>query len=123
MALPAGIMAGKIDVNMIGVIGVRAGSEHGGEIIARINRNLAQKGLIACVALPPIHNAHAATVGEFEAHYIHRIAKGMLGNIGNPFAVLVAAGIRAHRHARHMLAVIEHRGRLNDLFHPAINTR
>ena len=87
------IVPHQIDVNVIVMIDVGAGRQHGGEIVAGRELHVVQKALFLRCALPAVLHADLVAVGEIEFGDVERIAEGMLGNMRVRIAVHAAAGI------------------------------
>jgi hypothetical protein len=72
--------AHQIDVDVIVMIGVRAGREHCRELLAGGGLDVAQEALLFRQTMPAVLHRDMAPIGEREARDVERIAKGVFGN-------------------------------------------
>ena len=122
-ALAARIVAGEVEMEMVVVEGVGARAEHGREVVAGADEDLAQELLLLLGAAPALHDRDLAAVGEAEGHHVERIAEGVLRQPRAAPAVARAAGIGAGSHLDDRGAEIERGRRLHHLGEPGVDRR
>ena len=112
--MPAARAPHEVDVNMIVVIDIGAGREHGRKLIAGRRLHVVQKSLLLGRAVPALLHLDHVAVGEIELGDVERVAEGMLGNMRVRIAVHAAAGIGGDLlDLDNGLAKPAHRGGLN----------
>ena len=114
-------MPHQINVNVIVVIDVGAGRQHGRELLARRQLHVMQESLLFRRSSPAVLHADPVAVSQREFRNVERIAESMLGNVCVRVAIHTAAGIGGDlfdlddRFAEPM-----HRGRLHGSRNPPI---
>ena len=81
----------QIDVDVIVMIDVGAGRQHGGEILARRRLHVVQESLLLRRAVPAVLHRDFVAVGQGELGDVERVAEGVLGNMRVRIAVHAAA--------------------------------
>ena len=71
----------EIHMNVIVVIDIGAGRQHGGELIAGCRLHVVQEALLLRRAVPAILHLDHVAVGEIEFGDVERIAESVLGNM------------------------------------------
>ncbi|CAD5295535.1 hypothetical protein BOS5A_230291 [Bosea sp. EC-HK365B] len=119
--VPALGVARQVDMEMVVVHRIGAGAEHGREMLAGTNEDLAQEGLFLGRAAPAILHGDDAVVVQPEGKDVDGIAEGMLGGAARAGAVVHgAAGIGAGADLDHLRAEHIHRCRLHHLGEPFV---
>ncbi|BAB49671.1 mll2576 [Mesorhizobium japonicum MAFF 303099] len=88
IAVPAVL---DIEMEMVAVVVIVAGAEHGGEILATIGAHIVEEAARAEGEQAGLAHIDVVAIVEFDAHHVERIALAVLGQ--NTFAGDVAAGI------------------------------
>ena len=83
----------QVHVDVVVVIDVRAGREHGREVLAGRRLHVAQEALLLRSAAPAVLDRDLAAVGERERCDVERIAERVLGDFRSALAVHAAARI------------------------------
>ena len=81
-------------MNVIVVIDIGAGRQHGRKLIAGRRLHVVQKALLLRRAAPAILHLDRVAVGQVELGDVERIAEGVFGYMRARIAVHAAAGIR-----------------------------
>src|SRR5579864_9072137 len=87
----AGGAAHQIEVNVVIMIGVGAGREHGGKLPAGGRLDVAQKSLLFRQSSPALPHRDLASIGKRERRDVERVAEGVFGNMLVRIAVHAAA--------------------------------
>jgi len=86
-------MSCEIDMEVIMVVAIMLGSEHGGKLTAPTIMDIAQEGLLALIASPAAFDHDLATVSENETRDVEGIRVAVLRELGPVHVVHWPAGI------------------------------
>ena len=121
---PRGSCRARSMMDMVVVERVRARAEHGREVAAGADEDLAQELLLGRVrAAPALDDGDLAAVGEDESHHVERVAEGVLGEPGAALVVARPAGIGAGLARRRPARRNRGGRRLHHLVEPGFDAR